>query len=100
MLCLEYLAAKMGLEVLNLASYLLKQEDMEKRQNNRFILVHSRKSKQHTLPQKLNLIYGHVQSPRVPVNFGEWGGKVHLHFIVYIQLLSVSSCHRQFAVLL
>lgn len=38
MLCSEYLAAKMGLEVLNLASYLLKQEDMEKRQNNRLFL--------------------------------------------------------------
>lgn len=43
---------KKELQVLHLASYLLKQIDMEKRQNNRFILVHDRKLKQHHTTSK------------------------------------------------
>lgn len=50
MLCLEYLIAEMGLAVLHLISYLLKRADVEKRQDNRVVLVNSRESKQHTLP--------------------------------------------------
>lgn len=38
--------------------------------------------------------------PEFLLTLGSGGLKIHLHFTVYIQPLSVSTCHKQFAVLL